>query len=59
MYRTDGVAPTLSSGTTEGMHLAPAILCVADDKAHAGIEQDFGGTRKVGGAVPMIAYDGV
>lgn len=31
VYRTDGVAPTLSSGTTEGMQLAPAILCMADD----------------------------
>ena len=59
VYRTDGVAPTVSSGSTEGMQLAPEILCLADNNAHAAIDQDFCGTLKVGGAVPMIAYDGV
>ena len=59
VYRTDGVAPTLSSGTTEGMHIAHAILCVADDDAHAAIDQNVCGTLKVGGAAPMIVYDGV
>lgn len=59
VYRTDGVEPTLSSGTTEGMQLAPAILCIADDNAHAAIDRDVCGTLKVGGAAPMIAYDGV
>lgn len=59
MYRTDGVEPSPSSGTTEGMQLAPAILCVADDNAHAAIDQDVCGTLKVGGAVPMVAYDEV
>ena len=34
-------------------------LCIADDNAHAAIDQDVCGTLKVGGAVPMIAYDGV
>lgn len=53
------MAPTLSSGATEGMQLAPAILCVADDNAHAAIDQDVCCTLKVGCAAPMIAYDGV
>lgn len=57
VYRTYGVAPEPSSGTTEGMQLAPAILCVADDNAHAAIDQDVCGTLKVGGAAPMVAYD--
>ena len=34
-------------------------LCMADDNAHAAIDQDVCGTLKVGGAAPMIAYDGV
>ena len=34
-----------------------AILCVADDNAHAAIDKDVCGTLKVGGAAPMVAYD--
>ena len=59
MYRTDGVAPTLSSGTKEGMHIVPAILVMADDNAHAAIDYNVCGTLKVGGSAPMIAYDEV
>lgn len=59
VYRTDGVAPTPSSVTTDGMQLAPAILCVADDNAHAAIDQDVCSTLKVGDAAPMVAYDEV
>jgi DNA (cytosine-5)-methyltransferase 1 len=34
-------------------------LCIADDNAHAAIDQDVCGTLKVDGAAPMIAYDEV
>ena len=38
---------------------AVAVACTADNNAHAAIDQDVCGTLKVGGAAPMIAYDGV
>ena len=47
-----------SEGASKGIKQT-TYLCMADDNAHAAIDKDVCGTLKVGGAAPMIAYDGV
>lgn len=54
-------APTLSSGTSEGMSIQPSVLvpkntvvCMADDNANAAIDRDMCWSLKVGGATPMV-----
>ena len=51
----DDVMPTLDTGNS----CAVAVTCIADDNAHAAIDQGVCGTLKVGGAPQMIAYDEV
>ena len=47
-----------ADGASKGIK-QKTCLCIADDNAHAAIDQYVCGTLKVGGAAPMIAYDGV
>ena len=35
-----GVAPTLSSGTREGMNIQPSVLCMTDTQTHSSVTDD-------------------
>lgn len=35
-----GVAPTLSSGTREGMNIQPSVLCMADTQTNSSVSED-------------------
>lgn len=47
---TQGVSPTLTA-----LHEQP-IICMADDNAHAAVNEGVAPTLKVGGGLPLIAY---
>lgn len=50
--RSDDCSPCLTS------HLAkdPSVVCMADDNAHAAVDEDVCGTLKVGGGAPCVAF---
>lgn len=41
-----GVAPTLSSGTGQGMNVQPSVLCIADNNTNASVDTELCGTLK-------------
>ena len=46
VFAPEGPAPTLSSGTGEGMNIQPSVLCMGDATSKASIDEDMCGTLK-------------
>lgn len=49
--RSDNCSPCLTSRLAKD----PSVVCMADDNAHAAVDEDVCGTLKVGGGVPCVA----
>mgnify|MGYP000820958964 CR=1 FL=1 len=59
IFSEGGVAPTLPSGTREGMSIQPSVLqeapiAMADLNANTAIDENMVGTLKVGGDAPTV-----
>lgn len=59
IFSEGGVAPTLPSGTCEGMNIQPSVLqdapiAMADLNANTAIDENMVGTLKVGGDAPTV-----